>query len=296
MEAASTQDVAALYRAAVGVKKADFYVPKFVRFDQAGSSRLSWNWSAFFVSFYWFLYRRMYGTWAIYSLFIPIVIGVLTTVLGRTLGTAAGDWFYSVVSIGYSFGVIPALANSFYHREVRDRIAVLRHKVPETSGQLLELENTSPTNNIISIIVVIIMIAMLGILAAIAIPAYQDYTIRAQVREGFLVANQMKSAVVENYESSKSWPEGHVDISQLISGQYIEALAIDRGTISVTYGNRANPLIASRVLSLRPALNDSGAIVWACGYAKVAGKEEPDDPIGPDLTNIEPKFLPRECR
>src|ERR1700736_5568240 len=64
MEAASTQDMEALYRSAVGAKKADFYVPKFVGFDQPGASRLSWNWPAFFFSFYWFLYRRMYATWA----------------------------------------------------------------------------------------------------------------------------------------------------------------------------------------------------------------------------------------
>jgi hypothetical protein len=76
MEAVSTQDMEGLYRAAVGEKKADFYVPKFVRFDRPGASRLSWNWPAFFVSFYWFLYRRMYATWAIYSLLIPIGIGV----------------------------------------------------------------------------------------------------------------------------------------------------------------------------------------------------------------------------
>jgi hypothetical protein len=65
MEAVSAQDREALYRAAVGAKKADFYVPKFIRFDHAGASKLSWNWPALFVSFYWFLYRRMYRSWAI---------------------------------------------------------------------------------------------------------------------------------------------------------------------------------------------------------------------------------------
>ena len=63
-------DLDALYRAAVGPSKADFYAPKFQRFDEPGASKVSWNWPAFFVSFIWFLYRRMYGYWAIYCLLI----------------------------------------------------------------------------------------------------------------------------------------------------------------------------------------------------------------------------------
>ena len=64
MDAIPAEHVEALYRAAVGAKKADFYVPKFLRFDEANASKLSWNWPAFFVSFYWFLYRRMYADMA----------------------------------------------------------------------------------------------------------------------------------------------------------------------------------------------------------------------------------------
>jgi hypothetical protein len=185
MEAGSTRDMEVLYRAAVGAKKADFYVPQFVRFDQPGASRLSWNWPAVFVAFYWFLNRSMYAAWAIYSLLIPVGIGIVSAILGGVLGGGSGDLFYSVVSLGYYFGVIPALANSLYHRSVKQRIEALRQKVPETSGQLLVLNNTSPTSNIIWIIIPFVGIAVLGILAAIAIPAYQTYTIRAQVSEAF---------------------------------------------------------------------------------------------------------------
>lgn len=113
MEAVSTLDMEALYRAAIGPKKADFYVPKFLGFDQPGASTLSWNWPAFFVSFYWFLYRRMYATWAIYSLLVPLGIGGVSVILANSLGGGVGDWFYLVVALGYRFGVIPVLANLF---------------------------------------------------------------------------------------------------------------------------------------------------------------------------------------
>jgi type IV pilus assembly protein PilA len=294
MEAESTQDMEALYRAAVGAKKADFYVPQFIRFDQPGASKLSWNWPAFFFSFYWFLYRRMYATWAIYSLLIPVGIGVASAILGGVLGGGPGDLFYSVVSLGYSFGFIPILANSLYHRAVKKRIEALRQKVPEASAQLVVLDDTSPTSGVW--IIPFVLVPLLGIFAAIAIPAYQNFTIRAQVNDGFLLTNQIKSAVAKRYLSTKSWPVSIEDLnlSQPLSSQYVVALAVDHGTISVTYGNQANSLIAGRVLSFRPSLTDTGAIMWTCGHA--SRTENADTEIGPNLTDLKPQFLPAECR
>jgi Tfp pilus assembly major pilin PilA len=296
MEAVSTQNVEALYRAAVGPKKAAFYVPKFVGFDQPGAPRLSWNWPAFFVSFYWFLYRRMYATWAIYSLLIPIGIGIASGVLAGSLGGGAGDLFYLVVTLGYRFGLIPILANSFYHQAVKKRIEALREKVPETSAQLLVLDNTSPTNNIIWVIIPFVMIAILGILAAIAIPAYQTYTIRAQVSEAFVLSDRVKPAVVKYYRSDKSWPVGmqELHLAQPVSGRYVADVTVNHGTVSVTFGNQANSLIARHILSFRPLLTDTGAIIWTCGYT--VGGENADNAVGPNLTDVKPQFLPGECR
>jgi type IV pilus assembly protein PilA len=296
MEAGTTQDMEALYRTAVGPKKAAFYVPKFVAFDQPGASKLSWNWPAFFFSFYWFLYRRMYATWAVYSLLIPIGIGVASAILAASEGGDTGDLFYSVVTLGYSFGVIPMLANSFYHRSVKKRIEALREKVPETSAQLLVLDNTSPTSNIIWVIIPFVMIAIIGILAAIAIPAYQTYTIRAQVSEAFVLSDQIKPAVVKYYRSENSWPMGmqELHLSQPTAGRFVTDLSVDRGTISVTFGNQANPLIVGHILSFRPLMTDTGAITWMCGYW--ARGANADSEIGPNLTDVKRQFLPSECR
>jgi Tfp pilus assembly major pilin PilA len=292
MEAVSSQDMEALYRAAVGPKRAEFYVPKFVRFDQPGASRLSWNWPAFFVSFYWFLYRRMYATWAIYSLLIPICIGVV----GGIARGGAGVWFYLVVALGYRLILIPLLANSFYHRATKKRLETLRKKVPETSGQLLVLDNTSPTSPIVWVIFPLVGVAVLGILAAIAIPAYQNYTIRAQVSEAFLLVDPLESAVDQHYQSNKSWPANteELGLSQSMSGRYVATLRVDHGTVSVTFGNEANSMIARHRLSFRPLLTDTGAIMWTCGY--VERSENPRSAIGPNLTDVKPQFLPGACR
>jgi type IV pilus assembly protein PilA len=295
MGSVSTQDVEALYRAAVGAEKADFYVPKFIQFDQPGASELSWNWPAFFVPFLWFLYRRMYATWAICSLAIPFAIGVATAFVAGLAGAKVGSLFYAVAGFGYYFAAIPAFANSLYHKEVKDRIDQLRERVPETNAQLLVLNNTSPTSNVVWIALAVVGFAFIGILAAIVIPAYQNYTIRAQVAETIPLAEPLKSAVVMHYRSDKSWPANIEELGfSPATGRYVTHLNVDRGTINVTFGNRANPLIAGHTLSFRPAVADNGPVIWTCGYASSDGYE--DSATGPNLTDVPRRFLLVACR
>jgi pilin len=69
---------------------------------------------------------------------------------------------------------------------------------------------------------------------------------------------------------------------------------VDHGTISVTFGNQANLLIARHILSFRLLLTGTGAIMWTCGY--VTRTENPETAIGPSLTDVKPQFLPASCR
>lgn len=298
MDAALDHDMEALYRAAVGAKKADFYVPKFARFDEANASKLSWNWPAFFVSFYWFLYRRMYANWGIYCVLIPILLTIASAILETSLGQHPGGWIYCVVTLGYSFVILPVFANALYHRAIKKRIDTLRQKIQDPASQLLILDNSPHTSNVIVILVPFVGIAVLGILAAIAIPAYQSYTIRAQVSEGFVLTEQLKTAVVKSFQSNGVWPSSisALGLSQPMSGRYVADLAVDRGTISVTYGNQANSLIANHRLSFRPLLGDNGLVLWTCGYSSPNGSEDSANPPAPNLTDISFQFLPAACR
>jgi len=65
-------------------------------------------------------------------------------------------------------------------------------------------------------------------------------------------------------------------------------------TVSVTFGNQANAMIARRRLSFRPSLTETGEVIWTCGYPPDAGNT--DREIGPNLTDVKPQFLPSECR
>jgi len=93
-----------------------------------------------------------------------------------------------------------------------------------------------------TLIELMIVIAIIGILAAIAIPAYQDYTVRAQVTEGLTLAGDLKAAVAESFANTGEWPaaNANVGVDAVKSGKYVTAVDIADGTINITYGNQAN--------------------------------------------------------
>jgi len=136
-----------------------------------------------------------------------------------------------------------------------------------------------------TLIELMIVVAIIGILAAIAIPAYQDYTIRAQVSEGLSLSSGAKAAVAEFFQDSGGWPanngEAGLEASGSISGKYVTQVAVGaaNGILTVTYGNDANTNIAGDTLTLS-ATDNTGSISWAC--ANGAGLQD--------------KWLPAACR
>lgn len=147
-------------------------------------------------------------------------------------------------------------------------------------------------------------VPLVGILAAIAIPAYQDYTIRAQVFEGLTSASAIKAGVAEVYADSGAWPTDLDSIGMNNmdppAGRYVESIQISNGTIFITYGNDANIEIRSAVLTLQPVVTDADDVVWLCGY--YTGSE--DMPMyhpatgssDPGATDLDMKYLPATCR
>ncbi|EPH8250019.1 pilin [Neisseria gonorrhoeae] len=87
-----------------------------------------------------------------------------------------------------------------------------------------------------TLIELMIVIAIVGILAAVALPAYQDYTARAQVSEAILLAEGQKSAVTEYYLNNGIWPENNGDAgvasSDKIKGKYVQKVEVNNGVVT----------------------------------------------------------------
>ncbi|HHQ9606142.1 TPA: pilin, partial [Neisseria gonorrhoeae] len=87
-----------------------------------------------------------------------------------------------------------------------------------------------------TLIELMIVIAIVGILAAVALPAYQDYTARAQVSEAILLAEGQKSAVTEYYLNNGEWPENNTSAGVAspadIKGKYVQKVEVAKGVVT----------------------------------------------------------------
>ncbi|ENW0195737.1 pilin, partial [Neisseria gonorrhoeae] len=120
-----------------------------------------------------------------------------------------------------------------------------------------------------TLIELMIVIAIVGILAAVALPAYQDYTARAQVSEAILLAEGQKSAVTEYYLNNGIWPENNGDAgvasSGEIKGKYVESVTVTNGVVTAEMkSDGVNKEIQGKRLSLW-AKRQAGSVKWFCG-------------------------------
>lgn len=139
-----------------------------------------------------------------------------------------------------------------------------------------------------------IVMAIVGVLAALAIPAYQDYVVRAQISEAIVFATKLKVDATEYYANHNAWPSTTQRVA--FEGTFVEnttlapAIATD-GTVTVLFGSQAASVLANQGIQLHPDVDPvSGAITWKCGGVAYmsGGNGALDYRIG--------RYLPTTCR
>jgi type IV pilus assembly protein PilA len=118
-----------------------------------------------------------------------------------------------------------------------------------------------------TLIELMITVAIVAILAAVALPAYQDYTIRAQVSEGFQLANGIQTGIAEYYAQNGSYPATNATLGQAsVAGKYVSAVTSAANVVTVAYGGpQANTNIpAGATVTFTANDPGTGALVWTC--------------------------------
>ena len=259
-----------LYRAFVGSKNQNYYVERFSQFDQAGGAKATWNWPAFFVTFYWLLYRKMWQNALIYFLLPYIILAIFG--VGAIF---AGDSAASIIGIGYalvfiSFLILPPMyVDALYYRHCQKKIASVLSTIQDRQQQLGEIGNKGGTSNIVVIILVIVLFFMVGIVAAIAIPAYQDFTTRAHVAQASILGRNASQTITTYYEAHQMIP------SNLDEAGFVEPLP--NGVQGIEYDN-ANGVVSVTMTSTNlsgksinfvPSLDENNQLVWTCMSADI---------------------------
>jgi type IV pilus assembly protein PilA len=156
-----------------------------------------------------------------------------------------------------------------------------------------------------TLIELMIVVAIIGILAAIAIPAYSDYTTRAQVSEGINMAGAAKTAVAESYANGGTWPADNnaagIGVAAQIQGKYVDSVTVATNQITVLFRNTApvNTGLRGQTLLLTAGVSANGDVAWQCGSkampAGITAGTVAFSAAGAGGTSTQ-KFRPAECR
>lgn len=153
-----------------------------------------------------------------------------------------------------------------------------------------------------TLIELMIVVAIIGILAAVALPAYQDYTVRAKVTEGLSLAGAAKTAVVENASNGAPFDSGWIAPNPTANVSSV-AIADTTGVITITYKSTVVPA-ANNTLILTPVDDTknlakgvppaTGSVTWICRSNESTGTA-PTVAVAAKGTILS-KYVPAVCR
>ena len=146
-----------------------------------------------------------------------------------------------------------------------------------------------------TLIELMIVVAIIGILAAVALPAYQDYTIRARVSEVILAASSCRTAVSESVQSSQSAALDLAGTCAFSPTKFVASGSVTSAGIITVAGSettlKGDTLATANAVQLAPFLNGTALVVGDAGVTITEWR------CGPAATNGMPKkYLPGSCK
>jgi hypothetical protein len=257
-----------LWSAAVG-KNAWYYLPRFARYVQGVAGFPSWNWPAFFVSFWWALYRKAWESAVLFFFLhllvvVPLLITATLVAPGNGTRRSAAYWIGELL-----FSVFAAmLANGLYYRRVKALLQTARTRYPDPAEQITYL--TAKGGTLVSTAIatgLVVVVIVVGILAGIAVPAYEDYVTRAKVSEVLVAVEPLKRQVELSWNQNRTFP-AELDLRDLRTApgaKYVDSVRFnsDNGRLVVFFGAVDQRLNGKSLLWL-PYGQAGQSLSWIC--------------------------------
>lgn len=264
------------YAAAIGPKATEYYLDEFEEIHRGGNG--SWHWPAFFVTLFWLMRRRMWGKAVLY-----IVISWLLSIVGAGLVAASpGLGAVYQIALMIAFFVVPAkFANRLYFKHCTRLIEAAKQSARSRDHALGIVGGKGGTSGAaFAFALVFVFVGVVGMLAAVAIPAYQDYTMRAKATEVIVAMAPSRVAINEYYDRTGRLPATLQDtgVGYPSASRYGSAVEYDAGSGAISTRAELSASVKALIV-MRPLLSKDGRMTWSCG--------------SPDLAA---KYLPKTCR
>ena len=267
------------FRAILGPKNQEYYLQRFKEYEANGKTTLGWHWPAFFITFYWLLYRKMWLAALLYFILPYVctsVLGLITSLLGESRGLMMLGCY-----LAYTLAILllpPLFANALYYRHCQSKIRKAEALHSERQRQLGYLSAKGGTSSIILFVVLIVgFIAVIGILAAIAIPAYHDYTQRSKMSGVYQSGQAITQELTQYYAEHQALPTDIHELAIPTLPNWVSGVQLDsnQGVLELQLA----PPSTGQSLQFVASEDENGILSWRC-----------------QSQTIRPRALPQACR
>jgi len=274
--------LAVLFRVAVG-PGADYYAPRFLKYEQAGRGSPGWNWPSFLFPSFWAFYRKLWLEGVLFAL-LPIAGAIVFANLGPQLDEARVPWLAAALLLTWFLpGIPPALiANSLLYRRVRRVVQRAESRTASAAKVVSLLAIRSPTSLIAALLLSAAVIALgIGLAGPTVRTAYLEHDVRTKLAAGLAALRPLQEQIEDGWNTFRAIP-GRVEYDSLSS--HAAAALFDEvvfrpatGRLRIGLGPSI-PELWGRAILLVPAIDIGQRIHWVCV------------PV-----NIPARFLPKDC-